>query len=43
MAATGTLNRINIPSNHIHGVYGDCVEELKWVCKMLNMEAEVYV
>jgi L-fucose isomerase len=30
-------------SNHIHGVYGDYVEELKWVCKMLNMEAEVYV
>ena len=30
-------------SNHIHGVYGDYVEELKWVCKILNMEAEVYV
>jgi L-fucose isomerase len=30
-------------SNHIHGVYGDYVEELKWVCKILNMEAEIYV
>ena len=30
-------------SNHIHGVYGDYVEELKWVCRILNMEAEVYV
>jgi L-fucose isomerase len=30
-------------SNHIHGVYGDYVEELTWVCKILGMEAEVYV
>jgi L-fucose isomerase len=30
-------------SNHIHGVYGDFVEELQWVCKILKMEAEVYV
>ena len=30
-------------SNHIHGVYGDYVEELQWVCKILKMEAEVYV
>ncbi len=30
-------------SNHIHGVYGDYVEELTWICKILGMEAEVYV
>jgi L-fucose/D-arabinose isomerase len=29
-------------SNHIHGVYGNYVEELKWVCKILNREAEVH-
>jgi L-fucose isomerase len=30
-------------SNHIHGVYGDYVEELTWVCKILGIEAEIYV
>jgi L-fucose/D-arabinose isomerase len=29
-------------SNHIHGVYGDYVEELIWVCKILGIGYRVY-
>lgn len=29
--------------NHIHGVYGNWVEELKLVCEILGIEAKVYV
>lgn len=29
------------PCNHIHGVYGDCVEDLKLVARLLNMEVQV--
>lgn len=28
-------------SNHIHGVYGNWVEELRWVCRILGIEAVV--
>lgn len=27
-------------ANHCHAVYGDCVQELKMVCKMLNIDVE---
>lgn len=29
-------------SNHIHGVYGDYVEELVWVAKMLNIPYRIF-
>jgi L-fucose isomerase len=29
-------------SNHIHGVYGNYVEDLIWTCKMLGIEYKVY-
>jgi L-fucose isomerase len=29
-------------SNHIHGVYGDYVEDLVWFCKMTGIEARVF-
>jgi len=29
-------------SNHIHGVYGDYVEELLWVSKILGIDAQVF-
>ena len=28
-------------ANHCHAVYGDHVEELKMICKMLGIEAEL--
>lgn len=30
------------PCNHIHGVYGDCVEELKTVARLLDMDVDVF-
>lgn len=32
----------NYPCNHIHGVYGDYVEELKLAAKIMGMDAVVY-
>jgi L-fucose isomerase len=32
----------NYASNHIHAVYGDYVEELKHVCRNLDVEAVVF-
>ncbi len=29
-------------SNHIHGVYGDYVAELVWICKILGIDHQVY-
>ncbi len=29
-------------SNHIHGVYGDYVAELVWICKILGIDHRVY-
>lgn len=29
------------PCNHIHGVYGDCVDALRLTAKLLNMEVQV--
>jgi len=29
-------------SNHIHGVYGNWVQELVWVCRILGIEARVF-
>ena len=29
-------------SNHIHGVYGDWVDELVWLAKMLKMEYRIF-
>jgi L-fucose isomerase len=29
-------------SNHIHGVYGDYVQELVWVCRILGMDYQVF-
>ena len=29
-------------ANHIHGVYGDFVQELIWVCKILGIDYHVY-
>jgi len=29
-------------SNHIHGVYGDYVQELVWVCRILGIESRVF-
>jgi len=29
------------PCNHIHGVYGDYVEELKVVAKLLNISVQI--
>lgn len=29
-------------SNHIHGVYGDYVQELLWICRMLGLESQVF-
>ena len=30
------------PCNHLHGVYGDCVEELKTVARLLDMDVDVF-
>jgi len=30
------------PCNHIHGVYGDYVEELQWIAKILKIEARIF-
>ncbi len=32
----------NFPCNHIHGVYGDHVEELKTFAKLMNMDVQVF-
>lgn len=32
----------NFPCNHIHGVYGDYIEELKQVCDILNIRYQVF-
>ena len=29
------------PCNHIHGVYGDYVEELKYVARILNIPVQI--
>lgn len=29
-------------SNHIHGVYGDYVQELTWICRILGIDSQVY-
>jgi len=29
-------------SNHIHGVYGNCVQELIWACKILGIDYIIY-
>lgn len=29
-------------SNHIHGVYGDHVQELVWVCKLYGIDYQIY-
>ncbi len=29
------------PCNHIHGVYGDCVEELRLAARLLNMDVQM--
>ncbi len=29
-------------SNHIHGVYGDYIEELVWVAKMLGISYRIF-
>ena len=29
-------------SNHIHGVYGNYVEDLIWACKVLGIDYRVY-
>ncbi len=29
-------------SNHIHGVYGNCVQELVWTCKILGVDYRIY-
>ena len=31
----------NFDANHAHAVYGDHIEELKMICKMLNIDVEV--
>lgn len=32
----------NFPCNHIHGVYGDCVESLKNVAKILDIPVKIF-
>ena len=32
----------NFPCNHIHGVYGDHVEALKYVAKILNIPVKIF-
>lgn len=32
----------NYPCNHIHGVYGDCVEDLLNVAKLLGIETQIF-
>src|SRR5207247_531733 len=29
-------------SNHIHGVYGDYVQELLWICRILGLDSHVF-
>ena len=32
----------HFPCNHIHGVYGDCVEELKTFARLMDIDVQVY-